>query len=90
MHAIDVGGFFTPFFMKKPEETKDIFEKIPDYKFRADDLMLCTYPKTGTFVNKINDKKYNKAIPLFFKSFHFHKKRTELNCTRYIFPFFHV
>jgi hypothetical protein len=34
--------------MKPPEETKQIFEKVPEYKFKDGDLMLCTYPKTGT------------------------------------------
>ncbi|XP_060586560.1 sulfotransferase 1B1-like isoform X1 [Ruditapes philippinarum] len=48
MRGIDVGGFVTPDFMKPPEETKQIFEKVPEYKFKDGDLMLCTYPKTGT------------------------------------------
>jgi hypothetical protein len=47
MHAVDVGGFISPYFMKEPEETKQIFDKVPDYEFQENDVMLCTYPKTG-------------------------------------------
>ncbi|XP_060586558.1 sulfotransferase 1B1-like [Ruditapes philippinarum] len=46
--ATDVGGFVIPEFMKTPEETKEIFDKVPEFKFKDGDLMLCTYPKTGT------------------------------------------
>ncbi|XP_060586569.1 sulfotransferase 1C4-like isoform X4 [Ruditapes philippinarum] len=48
MHAVDVGGFIAPYFMKEPEETKQIFDKVPDFKFKKDDLMLCSYPKAGS------------------------------------------
>lgn len=44
---IDVGGFIHPSFMKTPSETQKVFENVPNFKFRADDLMLCTYAKTG-------------------------------------------
>lgn len=48
MNMVDVGGFLQPVFMKTPEEIKKIFENVPKFKFRDDDLMLCTFPKTGT------------------------------------------
>jgi hypothetical protein len=54
MHAVDVGGFISPNLMKEPEETKQIFDKVPDYKFQENDFMLCTYPKTGIQVVKKN------------------------------------
>ncbi|XP_060587376.1 sulfotransferase 1B1-like [Ruditapes philippinarum] len=48
MRAIDVGGFITSNFMEELGKEKQIFDKVPYFKFRKDDLMLCTYPKTGT------------------------------------------
>ena len=46
---IDVGGFIHPSFMKTPAEIKKVFESVPKFKFREDDLMLCTFAKTGNF-----------------------------------------
>ena len=43
----DVGGFITPIFFRSAPEIKDIYDKLPEYKFRNDDLMLCTFAKTG-------------------------------------------
>jgi hypothetical protein len=34
MHAVDVGGFIAPYFMKEPEETKQIFDKVPELNLR--------------------------------------------------------
>lgn len=45
---VDVGGFIQPLFMKTPSETQKVFESVPTFKFRKDDLMLCTFAKTGT------------------------------------------
>ena len=46
---VDVGGFIQPIFFKTPSETQKVFESVPKYKFREDDLMLCTFAKTGKF-----------------------------------------
>jgi len=47
LHAIDVGGFIHPSFSKDPAHVKRIFESVPNFKCREDDVMLCTFPKTG-------------------------------------------
>ncbi|XP_045171746.1 sulfotransferase 1B1-like [Mercenaria mercenaria] len=44
----DVGGFIASKFLKPPNETKQLFDNAPNFTFRDNDLMLCTYPKTGT------------------------------------------
>jgi hypothetical protein len=44
---VDVGDFITPIFFKSAQEIKDIFDNVPNFKFRNDDLMLCTFSKTG-------------------------------------------
>lgn len=46
--GIDVGGFVIPVLMASLEETEEIFHKLKDLEFRDDDIMLCTYQKTGT------------------------------------------
>lgn len=47
-YAIDVGADFChPSFIKTPMEIKEIFEKVPQFKCRSDDTMLCSFPKTG-------------------------------------------
>ncbi|XP_053376363.1 sulfotransferase 1C4-like [Mercenaria mercenaria] len=48
MNMVDVGGFIQPIFLKPGTEIKDIFDNVPNYKFRDNDLMLCTFAKTGT------------------------------------------
>ncbi|XP_053376566.1 uncharacterized protein LOC123535334 [Mercenaria mercenaria] len=48
INAVDAGAFITPYVMKPATETKRIFENVPNFMFRKDDVMLCTYPKTGT------------------------------------------
>ncbi|XP_060586559.1 sulfotransferase 1B1-like [Ruditapes philippinarum] len=44
---IDVGGFIASKF-KPPSGIEKLFDNTPNFKFRDDDVMLCTYPKTGT------------------------------------------
>ncbi|KAL4223289.1 Sulfotransferase [Mactra antiquata] len=48
MEVADVGGFIVPFFMMSGPEVKEVFEHVPKQKFRDDDIMLLTFPKTGT------------------------------------------
>lgn len=31
---------------------KQVNDNLPNFKFREDDIMLCTYPKTGTFFDE--------------------------------------
>jgi hypothetical protein len=49
MRMVDVGDFIVPIFLKTGPEISDIFHKVPNFKFRDDDLMLCTFAKTGKF-----------------------------------------
>ncbi|KAL4224038.1 Sulfotransferase [Mactra antiquata] len=48
LNARDVGGFIQPHFPMSETELKDLFKNMPNYKFRDDDVMLLTFPKTGT------------------------------------------
>lgn len=47
IRMLDVGNAILPVFFKSGKEIQDIFNKIPAYKFRNDDIMLCTFSKTG-------------------------------------------
>lgn len=49
MTMVDVGEFIQPIFLKSPSEIKRIFDSVPNFKFRDDDVMLCTFAKTGTY-----------------------------------------
>ncbi|KAL4224158.1 Sulfotransferase [Mactra antiquata] len=48
MIGADVGEFIQPCFPMSETELKDLFKNMPNYKFRDDDVMLLTFPKTGT------------------------------------------
>lgn len=50
MNAVDVEAddFIHPYFFLKPEEQKRIFDSVPHFSFRDDDVMLCAFPKNGT------------------------------------------
>ena len=43
-------GYRVPLFMNTAEDIIDIWRKLPDFQCRDDDVMLCSYPKTGVFV----------------------------------------
>ncbi|XP_052799236.1 sulfotransferase 1A1-like [Mya arenaria] len=46
---VDYGnGILGPTFIKPAPLMKEIFDSLPSYSFREDDVMLCTFPKTGT------------------------------------------
>lgn len=76
MHVgVDVGPFSTPNLLKGPPEmVKVVFDNIHNIKFRPDDIMLCTYQKTGTnwlyeILSMINNKsaervKTNKVMSM--------------------------
>lgn len=61
--GVDVGdGFITPDPKGAPEEVKQVFDMLPEFKFRPDDILLCTYQKTGThwlfeILSMINNRK---------------------------------
>lgn len=55
----DVGGIVTPAF-GCPKQAEEVFKRLPEFPVREDDLMLCTYIKTGM---KIKD-----TFPLFSKT----------------------
>ena len=45
---VDYGnGILGPPFIKPAPLMKKIFDVLPNYSFREDDVMLCTFPKTG-------------------------------------------
>ncbi|XP_045172035.2 sulfotransferase 1E1-like [Mercenaria mercenaria] len=46
--GIDVGGIVTPDASMDPMRNKRIFDELQTFKFRDDDIMLCTFPKCGT------------------------------------------
>ena len=44
----DVGDYKTPPFPAKDASTiKKLFDDMPNVKMREDDIMLCSFPKTG-------------------------------------------
>ncbi|XP_052802926.1 sulfotransferase 1A1-like [Mya arenaria] len=49
LEFMDMGDIRTPAFgIKTDDELKKIFDGIPEFKHRDDDVMLCTFAKTGT------------------------------------------
>ena len=51
-NAIEIVDFATeeyrlPTFERTPEEIRTIFENVPNFRCRDDDVMICSYPKTG-------------------------------------------
>ena len=42
-----VGDYILPRTYWSPEEITAIFESIPKFRCRENDIMICTYPKTG-------------------------------------------
>ena len=47
MELVDVGECTLSTFWKTPEEVKEIFENIANFRCGRDDIMICSYPKTG-------------------------------------------
>ena len=44
----DSGYRISTFLFKTSEESQANFDNIPNLKCRPDDVLLCSYPKTGT------------------------------------------
>ena len=47
MDLVDLGDYRLPTFRRTPEVIKEIFQNIPSFSCRDDDIMICSYPKTG-------------------------------------------
>ena len=49
---LEIDGFRTSFFGHTTEYEKDVYEHLPKFQFREDDIFLASYPKAGgyTFV----------------------------------------
>lgn len=48
MELVNLGNYRLPMYRRTPEQVKEIFENIPNFSCRDDDVMICSYPKTGT------------------------------------------
>ena len=57
LEFLDMGTIVTPKLapMKTDEEVAEIFAELPDFICRDDDVMLCTFAKTGTFFSIDNN-----------------------------------
>lgn len=53
MLAADVGGLIQPHFMKSEPELRKIFDEMPNFPFRKDDVVVFSYPKAGKLRMKI-------------------------------------
>jgi hypothetical protein len=60
---MDIGGFAVPSFFKQAHEIKKIVDDVRNFTFRDEDLMLCTFGKTGIIYKK-------KTVNTFYKSSH--------------------
>lgn len=54
MNVVDVNGFIVPRFTPNAEKVKQVMDSLPNYEFRDDDIMLCTFPKAGRLISKIS------------------------------------
>ena len=51
VRMVDMGGYISPKFPEKDVLTlKKIFDDMPTFSMRDDDIMLCSFPKTGWIV----------------------------------------
>jgi len=53
MTLIDFGDGITGPGMKEPAECATILHQLPDYTFRDNDVMLCTYAKCGKYTSVV-------------------------------------
>lgn len=53
MKAVDVVNIFIPAFEIDPEPKKT-FDNMADFEVRDDDIMLCSFPKTGALFHTTN------------------------------------
>ena len=44
---MDFDGFKVSLFGQTPDYIKDVYEALPNFKFRDDDIFLASYPKGG-------------------------------------------
>ena len=46
---LEIDGFRTSFFGHTTEYEKDVYENLPKFQFRQDDIFLASYPKAGGY-----------------------------------------
>ncbi|XP_053376361.1 sulfotransferase 1B1-like isoform X2 [Mercenaria mercenaria] len=49
MKMVDIGGFIHPNFYRSGPEAQQLFDTVPNYIFRNDDIMLCTFSTNWVF-----------------------------------------
>ena len=47
--VLEIDGFRTSTFGHTTEYVKDVFENLPKFQFRQDDIFLASYPKAGGY-----------------------------------------
>lgn len=53
IRLIDMGDNFKLSVYGTAESTKEVFDNVPGFELRPDDVMLCTYPKTGRLFSQV-------------------------------------
>ena len=46
---LEIDGFKTSFFGHTTEYEKNVYENLPKFQFRQDDIFLASYPKAGGY-----------------------------------------
>jgi hypothetical protein len=64
---VDIGGFAVGSFFKQAHEIKQIVDDTRNFTFRDEDIMLCTFGKTGLILLKFI---FKNNVTTFYKSFH--------------------
>ena len=49
LSMLDFGGFKMSYYGQKAEKIRDVYENLPNFEFREDDIFLTSYPKSGNF-----------------------------------------
>ena len=49
LSMLDFGGFKMSYYGQKAETIRDVYENLPNFEFREDDIFLTSYPKSGNF-----------------------------------------
>lgn len=65
------GGLILPRIPPTAKDAKTIFENLQNYTFREDDIMLCTFPKTGRWFDYIMQFSFYPLVTIFLFLFRF-------------------
>lgn len=57
MHMVKVDNFITPRFPNEEATEYEMLKQAPQFTFREDDIMLCTFPKTGLYIQLMTRNK---------------------------------